>query len=414
MEEKTHETIPKDPVPEAVQAVQPEGPVRKKRRKWPVVLLIVIIVLGAGGYFVYQNLPSTQAENHLKKAESLYSSGDLDSAVTELFEAKRLMPENAQDYDNIIAGYYNTELEALIAEKKYEDAVKLVEKEKEILPDRKDQFNAAAASYYTLWAEDVFKSEDTDSMSEMIKLIDSLPDDIRSDALSDVRARLFSAVNIHNLNTSFESFREKISALIKNGEWDKIYSDIRSDLFTAYGSHRDVITTVAANSSYLPLLSEADADGNRLGLYNVDGMYYLYFGQYEQEKRSGNGIWITVVNKLTDDSYRNYRCESEWANDTPNGNFTEYDTIKTETAETARNRITSGTTDLGLYSGKISYKYDNTAEMFGTFSNGHPTVIMNQDPNGEHAFVIAISDDQRYWVTNHEGANGIHGILGFR
>ena len=88
--------------------------------------------------------------------------------------------------------------------------------------------------------------------------------------------------------------------------------------------------------------------------------------------------------------------------------------IKSEGAEAVVNRTTSGTTDLGLYSGRISYKYDGTSEMFGTFQNGHPTVIMTQDPNGDHAFVIAISEDQRFWVTNHEGANGIHGIMGFK
>ena len=135
MEDNIPKNLPKDPVPEAA-APQEEAP-KKKRRKWPLVLLIILIILGAGGYYVYQNLPSTQAEKHLKAAQEYYSAKDLDAAVAELVAAKELMPEKAADYNSIIAGYYNTSLEALISEKKYEEAVKLVEKEKEFLPDRK-------------------------------------------------------------------------------------------------------------------------------------------------------------------------------------------------------------------------------------------------------------------------------------
>ena len=413
MEDKIPDTIPKDPVPEA--AVLHEEPPKKKRRKWPLVLLIVLIILGAGGYYIYQNLPSTQAEKHVKAAQEYYQSNALDSAVSELLEAKKLLPEKSADYDSIIAGYYNTTLEALVSEEKYEDAIKLVEKEKELLPDRKDQFNTAAASYYTLWADKVLASADQQKIAEMSNLINDLPKEYKTSSLLDKKAQIDTTISEYRLHTSYKEFSEKIISLINTEEWDKVYSDIRSDLFNAFGTYRSIITTVAAKgSNYLPLISDADDQGKKLGLYYVDELYYLYYGDYQDTTRSGNGIWITVVNKLTDETYRNYRCECEWANDVPNGEFTEYEATKYEGAEAVVNRTTSGTTDLGLYSGRISYKYDDTSEMFGTFQNGHPRVIMNEDPNGDAAFVIAISEDQRYWVTNHEGANGIHGILGFK
>ena len=413
MEDKIPDTIPKDPVPEAAELH--EEPPKKKRRKWPLVLLIILIILGAGGYYVYQNLPSTQAEKHVKAAQQYYQASSLDSAVAELLEAKKLLPEKASDYESIIASYYNTTIEALVGEEKFEDAIKLVEKEKELLPDRKDQFNAAQASYYTLWADKILKGGDQNSISEMADLIDSLPKELKTTALLEKKAQIDTAISEYRLNTSYKEFSEKLINQINKGEWDQAYSDIRADLFSAFGSYRNIITTVAAKgSNYLPLISESDDQGKKLGLYYVDGLYYFYYGDYQDATRSGNGIWITVVNKLTDETYRNYRCECEWANDVPNGEFTEYEATKYEGAEAVVNRTTSGTTDLGLYSGRISYKYDNTSEMFGTFQNGHPKVIMNEDPNGDAAFVIAISEDQRYWVTNHEGANGIHGISGFK
>ena len=413
MEDKIPETIPKDPVPEAAPSGE-EKP-KKKRRKWPLVLLIVLIILGAGGYYVYQNLPSTQADKRVKAAQEYYQANALDEAVAELLAAKKLMPEKASDYDSIIAGYYNTTLESLVSADRLEDAIKLVEKEKEILPDRKDQFNAAEASYYTLWADKVLSSGEQSSIAEMSDLIANLPDDIKTEALLNKKAQIDTAISEYRLSSSYKEFSDKLTKLINDGSWDQVYSDIRSDLFSAFGSYRNIITTVAAkDSNYLPLISEAKEDGRKLGLYYVNGLYYFYYGEYENDKRSGNGTWITVINKLTDDSYRNYRCEGEWANDLPNGSFTEYEATKHEGAEAVVNRTTSGTTDLGLYSGRISYKYDGTSEMFGTFQNGHPTVIMTQDPNGDHAFVIAISEDQRFWVTNHEGANGIHGIMGFK
>ncbi|MBQ9891044.1 MAG: hypothetical protein IJM39_06505 [Firmicutes bacterium] len=413
MEDKIPDTIPKDPVPEAASAAE-EKP-KKKRRKWPLVLLIIIIILGAGGYYVYQNLPSTQAQKHVKASQEYYQANDLDKAAAELLEAKRLMPEKSADYDSMISSYYNTTLETLLSEEKFEDALKLIEKEKTLLPDRKDQFDAAAASYYTLWADKVLRSGDQQQIAAMSELIDSLPGELKSAALLEKKAQIDTAISEYMLNTSYKEFSDKIIKLINEENWDKVYSDIRSDLFTAFGAYRNIVTTVAVSgSNYLPLISEADSSGNSLGLYYVDNLYFLYYGEYKDGKRNGKGTWITVVNKLNDETYRNYRCECEWADDMPNGDFAEFDAIKLADAEKARNRFTSGTTDLGLYSGKITYKYDGSSEMYGTFQNGHPAVIMNQDPNGEHAFVIAISEDQRYWVTNREGANGIHGILGFK
>lgn len=133
---------------------------------------------------------------------------------------------------------------------------------------------------------------------------------------SEAEAKLENAQDALKNRENTERYKEQLSALydlLSAGDTDSAVDLVRQE---DYVSLSDTVT-----SGYLYYDEDGD---NGLGIY-PDGFYY--FGQWENGKRSGHGLWMKVV--FDNESVtKKYIFNGEWFDDKPNGQGEEYTVIK--------------------------------------------------------------------------------------
>ena len=159
----------------------------------------------------------------------------------------------------------------------------------------------------------------------------------------------------------------------------------------------------------VPLIVEV---GNtHVGLYRSTDGYFVYYGDYNSDlQRIGNGtVFAANLYSHSDGiTYRKYYAYGEWANDMPNGSFSEHSEYVMSTGDVSMNR--QGSVVNGLWAGQVkTWQSDSEVFYYPEYDNGIVHVI---SADGERN-TIAESSEGAPMVIGSEAAASKHGILGF-
>lgn len=212
-----------------------------------------------------------------------------------------------------------------------------------------------------------------------------------------------------------ESHNDLLSELLSmfavdKPDMDGIKEKIRTDEYINM-----VDEVIGNNKSFY--YGDRDADGRRNGkgvaVYS-DG--YYYYGDYADDVRSGNGIYIRAV-YAESSSIGSYIFEGSWANDKPNGNGTATSSFykdKISSAEFAKQIITGNYTD-GLEDGKMSLsgttKGGASVKYSYTSKNGVASKSSNEDSGIKGQYIIATSSDGKSNLTSDGSNRGVEGFI---
>ena len=443
----------------------------RKKSKLPLVLIIALLVLAdLIGYFVIYNSPGNKIKRGIAKAEALCAAedhksaadvyrsllqirpgdSDLASALSEEYISMADQALTSNDQENAIVYYrnaLNSAVEAddtavkdnvtdeilkklmayiddLAGKGEYSEAVRTCNLFKDLLPGKSDTFEDRSDSVLYTWADEILSRADDDEVSaffdelgdmEQDGIIREIPDDIYSDLLvfmQDVEDR-----------RRFEEYAESIAAFLDplfDGE-DEVSRDKAFDSFTydldPEGSYADVVYWLLDQTDEMPVITALKGTDRKLGIYYHDdyndGGYYLYYGDYDGDVRSGKGIWLFTEGDETDSSYTRYYALCDWVDDLPNGNSFEYSDILSYNSSEPTVRAVTTTVKGGLYEGSVEYDYrEKGIKLYGQYTDGHPEVLDYETPNGDTAYVIAYSEDKNAWLTNMWGSIATSGIRG--
>ena len=465
--EAVKETVAEVAAP-AAAAVAPEAQApAKKKSKAPLIILLLIVILGVAGYFVYQNLPSTKVGKFKKQAAELHASGayeqeievlkqaealapdDLGLVQTEadamLAKAKALLDENKLDdsftwFKDIVSRvealpeadrskYYESISSSIkgvadmeLAANKYEGAEAILRQRAEILPAASgiaDQTEEDLLAVYTKWTEDVLAKGTRDDIIGQESVIDRILDEnilkSKTAELNALKDKLFQAemaADLKDIGTA-------------------MLGQINSDMLSL--AALEVWTEFASSTGdyhYIPVWEKEDPENRVPVIGDIDGtnkigVYYdkdansvsIYIGQYDGTKRSGKGSWL-VFQGSTFSTYRCYVATGTWVDDKPNGEFSIYDSTR-YTSDSSSNKIEKTTVNIknGLYDGEAVDEYtkdSNTTIYRPTFKDGHPVVIEDREQGGTVYHIIAYSEDKTTFLHNVNGADAVYGITGFK
>ena len=386
-----------------------EPPKKKKTGLIAAIVAVLVIAAGVGGYFIYQNLPSTKLAKLKTQINTAIENKEVEAAIPLIEQAYEYAP-NDEELRKQYVDCSETILLKLFSDEKWEDFIAGSDKLIKDYPEAAEFLDPMVEMSYLKLSDIAIDSGSIPSMQAMKDRLTDLTNSGRFNFKDEINW-IEDNIQYVELTNTFQALADKLMPLIKAGDRDAVFEMIRNELVSGSGSARKLAASAADAQYYFPLLSAPDETGKRMGIYYGNGHYLFYYGDYSGDKREGNGIWICADNMKTSNAYREYWAEGPWTNDKPNGTFTINMLSKYANADNEQLiEATAEVTD-GLYNGKVTYSYDGSIPVSGTYDNGIPQVIMTTDPNGKEANVIMMSEDGSAWVSraNISDKQGIYG-----
>ncbi|MBR0130049.1 MAG: hypothetical protein IJM08_01940 [Firmicutes bacterium] len=443
--------------PESAKPAEPAAP--KKKSKAPIIALLLIAALAIGGFFVYQNLPSTKAAKLVKQAEERMMTDDYYGAVGLLNDAAELQPENTDipekiidawmanarymaesDDDSMAIDLYRvaaskarelqdsgktkayldqigTEISSIInyyiENESYYAALQLLDAKAEMLPEQIAGITREKISIYEPWIREVLDQPETAVLKgfkeEILEPIEDQPEFAALEPLfKEVDDRLESAERIERLGL----LGKDLIIYTKNDSQSLACSSLYIKLISSIAEYNNLYKWTRDSADQLPIIASIPGSDQSIGLYRAQGALFCYIGKYEGRKRSGEGVWFTYLgNALTDN--RRYYARGTWANDMPNGEFTAWDWTKHSGDENETEITYAGNVKDGLFEGKIKVTYKDLDTFVPNYVNGTPQILDTTEYDGEARYITAYGENTTYYLSNVLGDKFKDGILGF-
>ena len=152
-----------------------------------------------------------------------------------------------------------------------------------------------------------------------------------------------------------------------------------------------------------------DTEYGKIGVYSVEaisfGDHMIYFGDYDGEIRSGEGVWIGYCEG------NNYYSVGEWENDLPNGRQRVRE-WKSYFDEEVEYKVMEGTVKDGLWNGSANWiiERDGEQDIFPvSFTNGYWNIIKD-DPL---YYIIGENDEGTKLVLPKDDYDLTEGLAGY-
>lgn len=325
---------------------------KKKSGKGIIIALIVILVaiaLGVGGFFAYR---VKTVKDNLDLGEKYIKEQDYEAAVAALTAAYKIDPKNEEVQDSLVSAYVDWSDYLITEESDYEKAAEVLREGYELLDNKrlKRQLN---------------------EVKEDLKRVEEVQDVL-----------------------------DRVAQLCQLEEYDEVFEFLHSDEYYNLIDNVDVF-----KSDY-----RYKTEYGNIGIYFVDtenfGDYMIYYGDYEGEERSGYGVWIGYYEG------NNYLGQGQWANDKPNGDFKvkEFATgLVNMDYRVIECNVTDGLWD-GSYTWSF-IKGSDTTTYRGNLDMGKFVVVEYRDYGSGKRPVVGYGENDSYMYTEDE--NEIEGVVGF-
>lgn len=202
---------------------------------------------------------------------------------------------------------------------------------------------------------------------------------------------------------------EEIAALCAAESYDAVFEKMQSEEFGKITALVDFLRE--------PFISETSS--GKIGVYGVDsetyGNYMLYYGDYLDDVRDGNGLWFGYYEG------QNYFAKGSWQDDKPNGEMSVKEWYSA-LAENVTYRIITGSVVNGLWNGDIIWSFERGSEpthIFPVqFDMGHWVIIEvnNDNDDGKPQYIVSKSgntNDNNTGVMSTKDPNELLGVIGF-
>ncbi len=464
-------TPPADPAGEAVPQTEPNvspGPAPvsaaadepKKKSKAPLIALLLVIVLAAGGFFVYQNLPSTKAGKLIAQADGFASHDNYEGALMALADAQELQPDNSEIAEKIVdvimmnARYFaesddddaalntyqkaadsakaladqekaneflsqiGTEITSIAdyyrREAKFSDAIYILNRKAQILPDDIAGITREQLVVYQEWAEYTYSEEDISALrSFKTDILDKALEKPEFSPLESIAGVISEKITNADMLEMMEEFANEMKMFTDKDQQSTACLHFNNSLISSLSPYNSLLKWIRQDpTTRAPYIVDLGS-GIGAGLYNVDDAYFFYIGGYKNGERSGEGVWLTYMGNILKNSKR-YYARGTWENDLPNGHFEIWDWNKSESMENPTIVRTSVDTKDGLYNGTAVVEYEGLSVFKPTYTDGISKTIDTQTAaDGSTELIIAYGEGTNYVLKNVKGEGYQNGIFGF-
>ena len=202
---------------------------------------------------------------------------------------------------------------------------------------------------------------------------------------------------------------EPLKELFISKDYDKLKDKLREEEYVAFSDE-----VIGDNSYYC---GSYDTDGNRTGTgVAVYENGYYYYGEYENNMRSGHGVLIRA-SYSDSSSIGSFIYDGEWQNDAPNGKgsaTSNYFKDRISASDFITKEISGNYTD-GREDGKMTLKGKTKGGVPQTFTytatGGIAEKSSNEDSGVSGQYIIAQNSDKSQSLTSDGSVRGVEGFV---
>lgn len=336
-------------------------------------------------------------EAYLGKAEAYVGLDDIDMAIETLETGFEKSQENT-DIKQKLVDLYLAVTEEKDQNAKYEEKLKIYDRLLELATDDERVIDGLCECLKA-YIDVLLEQEKYDEIRALAEKYRSVAVYVDFDAiLARIRQIEESRALVRNILT-------RIALYCSEERYDNVFKLMQSE---EYGEFLAKIGELS--NDYV-----SETEYGKIGVYKVEaemyGNYMIYYGDFEEDKRQGSGVWLGYYDN------NNYMARGAWEGDVPQGEFTvrEWSSIL---AQDIVYRVISGNADNGLWNGEVLWKFERESGVTQSFSvsfeNGK-WVILGQDDDG--AWIVCEKgtgpDTEGGLAIYNENLDMINGIAGF-
>ena len=382
---------------------QPEKSGGKKKGKGILAALLAVVLI-AGLFLVYWNLPNTKFGRYTKQAAEAYGNGDYDTATDLYNKALEIHPDDIDTQNALVDMYNEVQDEAVgaLEEMRYEDAIAGVHLMQKISPSDAENNEYAMFDIFYTWIYDEAEKGNFDALQS---ILDRAGTELTPEYSEELN---IDVANIREKISLEEQFRTAASAILDcnaNKDFKGVYDQIEGILdsmkrYTDLGGELPYVLTDSEKSG-VELNYDAGRDAAQAYIGGlIDG--YLKSGQAD----------TYYIEKVSSSPSYEYFTADGWFAGRPNGNFTEI-TFNGEpgTPTTENCAEVSGVIKDGKYDGEITNRRSSGSTFYMQFDRGTVKVLDTVDPNGDPGNVVGYTSDKNSWITfKDSGLTGSYGV----
>ena len=283
----------------------------------------------------------------------------------------------------------------------YDEAIEVFQEILDIDPKCVDAYMGLADAYIGV--------EDYESAMDILeKGYDKTEDDDLKERLEEVEVEKESydrKIRNEKVFAGVEDVFENIAGYCEARNYDELFEYMQSD---DYQRLLDVVDE-------LEMAYCVETSHGNVGIYEVNnevfGNYMIYYGDYQDDVREGEGDWLGYFEG------NNYHARGSWKADAPNG-YQEVREWSNRLGETVVYRVIKGDTVDGLSNGSVDWCYeemDGTTEVYPvTFEEGKWVVLDYDEADENSPYIVCLtggaSGDQKMTTDDVDCTEGIMGF----
>ena len=345
---------------------------KSKKSRFPIILVLIIVI--AGGFLAFMLSPSVRAGGLVKQALAQASEKNYTKAIETMVSARELAPDNPK----VIEAFYtildkNANEFILSGSPDFTKALDVYRSAEPLLGDYKDKILKRESEVYSTWSDHVAESGSIDDVNNQISLLEEASDRGIPDldvAISELKKQLTAL----ETDAALKEFASRFIVGVNEQNTDlciQVFSETVGDPDSEF--FKKTLEKRGIRASNFPVLTETD--GKKLGIYYKNGEYFVYCGDYDESgKRSGKGLWLTTKGNPVQGSYKVYLYSGDWENDKPNGSV--YCFVYTRSVGGNEERKTAeAIVKDGLFNGSFLVSYDTIGDFEVSYIDGDPVQI---------------------------------------
>ena len=251
----------------------------------------------------------------------------------------------------------------------------------------------AAKGYIDAYIDTLVDGHDYDTTLEVLRTF--------ADYYADSDTRISDVETLKQHYEDLIGCLSDIAKESKQGGYENIFEIMHSDRYERVIEYVDDVGEIRA----------FETPNGKIGIYNVStrrfGNHMVYVGDYNGDKRDGNGIWLAYYDG------NNYYSIGEWKDDLPQG----HQVIREwsdELAEEVVYRIIEGDVINGLWNGTVTWSFeidDYMDSYYPAFDNGYWVILSGEDEWGHYEVYNGGEDGSL--VVSADDLDETVGVLGY-
>ena len=360
-------------------------------------VILIIGIIGWGGFFYWYSLPENRAQRLMRSAEEHISRDERQEAAADYRTVLEIMPDSIEAENGLYAVWSETVTDVmdLVDQGEYQQALEMVRLLPEIDPQRETMNHSALTVIYRQWASDLAGKDDTDGVE---RLLAGAAGDLSGAEIEDIRQSIADTLRYFSLQKELFSDSQKMIDLHSEGK--------TAELFGAAADYSAKADEYVDLGGTLPLLYTSEQSGTRIGFYRYFSDIQFVIGDIDDSGRPQGEVTTYYGEYFGREDQFLYSFVCEWKEGRPNGHcdYREY-------GYDALNEIDdveiSGDVIDGMWDRETQERFSDGETYYISYETGKVIVISE---NGPDANVVGYNDSETKMISFSDAA--VSGILG--